>query len=166
MKFLILVLLFISSTADADIHRCMIGNKPTYQDKPCVGETKPKSPQQDTTSSMTGCYSIDFPGWESGTNNEKFRVTSIGNGEYKMDDIGKKSSNMSIPMKNATPEELKVVGDAFKFSANEGISMKWNKDTPNQKPIGFYRGTDIQGQAIVFAFFFLSNGIAKEILCP
>lgn len=166
MQLLLLVLIFVSGMANADLYKCANGSKSSYQDHPCDGESKTTLLQKNHTRSMAGCYSIDFKKWEIGTKNERFRVTSIGNGEYTMDGIGKKPSGSSIPMKTATADELREVGDAFKFSAKDGISIKWNKDTPNQKPIGFYRGTDSQGQAIILAFFFLENGLAKEIPCP
>jgi len=70
-----------------------------------------------------------------------------------------------LHMKNATADELEAVGSAFGLRIRDGISMKWDKDTPNQRPVGLYRSIDGKGGARVIAYFFLANGFAKPAAC-
>lgn len=119
----------------------------------------------DDPQSFAGCYQIG-DSVSAGKAANRLKVKANGNGEFSLSGIDEKPTGKEIPLKTATPEEIGRVSEAFNLSITNGISMKWIEGTPNQKPIGFYRGTDGQGRAFMFAFFFMENGMAKRIACP
>jgi hypothetical protein len=165
MKFLILVLLLVSSSASAAVYKCVNDGKLSYQDHPCDNSSDATKLQiGPAESSLIGCYEADFYA-ESGTQTARYKLISVGNGEFKLNSIGS-ADTTSIPMKKATPEELKVVREGFHIDVMEGVSMKWEKGTPNQKPVGIYKSIDEKGKTVYLAFFFLANGMAKKTTCP
>ena len=141
----------------ADVHKCVIDGRTTYQGTPCPTASASTSSLSSTTSSMTGCYVVDMPGFENG-----FQVKRTGSEEFVLETPKDKQS---LAMKTATPEELHDVSAAFHLRLREGVSLKWNKGTPNQKPIGVYKGQDAGGKEIVFAYFFMANGLATAAPC-
>ena len=113
---------------------------------------------------MTGCYDSDLSTWARNRQNEKFRITSVGDGEYTMESLKRSSPPPVAVFRNAAPDELKFIGDIFGFPTHEGIVVKFfNKDgdSSTQKPCGLYR-THINGQAVIFGYFFWSGGIVKK----
>jgi hypothetical protein len=72
----------------------------------------------------------------------------------------------ALPLKLATPQELQQITSAFGIDVSEGLSIKWPPDTPNQRPVGLYRGLDRAGKEVIVAFFFFfDNGYATRSRC-
>lgn len=180
MKLLILILIFVSNTVHADLYKCIKDGKHSYQDHPCDGARNTARVSVSTIETMAGCYEANFSGWAS-RNIETSEIKSIGNGRFiqknlggqRIDSSGKSTTTSTfnkneegIPMKQASPEELQAISKAFGLNATEGISLEWKRDSPDYKPIGFYRGTDENGKSVILAYFFFSNGLAKKIPCP
>jgi Domain of unknown function (DUF4124) len=165
MKSLIVVLLMFSGVAHAAVFKCVSDGKVSYQDHPCdkASETI-KLPIGPAESAMAGCYEVDFYA-EAGTQTERYQLKGIGNDEFKLDSVGGKEKT-SLSMKKATSEEMKSVGASFHLDIKEGVSMKWEKGTPNQKPVGLYKGVDAEKKNVILVFFFLSNGLGRIVPCP
>jgi len=162
--FFLLLLLF-SGYASAEVYKCVTSEKTTYQDHPCSAASKSMLVKIRATQSMAGCYQIDFPGDEEAPPAEQVRVVAAGGGTFNMISISGKEKTI-LHMQNASAEDMSAVGSKLHLKVGAGISVKWDKGSANQKPIGLYRATDEQGNSVIFAYFFLSNGFAKEISCP
>ena len=165
LKTLFLLLLIATCNAQAGTYKCVSHGKTAYQDHPCDGTTKSIPSQFGETPLMAGCYKVKFGGWDNnkGTT-EIIRISDIGNDDLRMSGAGI-DEKTSVKMKNATPEEMKAVGDAFHINIKQGVSMKWGKGTSDTKPVGLYRGVINKNEDVIFAFFFMKNGSAKQIAC-
>ena len=166
MKTILLLALLLPGFAYADeMFKCVKDGRTTFQDSPCDDASKSTVFQKGSSGGMAGCYVIDFAGWESGRHPELMAVVAAGNGTYTLES-GSGKEKVRIPMKRATPDELLAVGQGFHVRLKDGVSMKWDQGTPNQKPVGIYKGVDDSGKDILFGFFFLSNGLATKVVCP
>ena len=164
MKFLFFAILGLAFFAAdnvfaGDLYKCVKDGRTSYQSTPCDTTSKATQVQTAAASSMLGCYVADMPGFENG-----FQVKRTGNDSFTLETSSGKDK-LNLPMKTSTPQELRDIGSTFHLTLREGVSMKWDKDTPNQKPIGLYKGKDAAGKDMVFAFFFLANGPAIATQC-
>lgn len=178
MKIFIFVLLIISNMAIAEVYKCTINNKTEYRDHPCPDTSQSTIVEIDRAHlrnrSLEGCYSVRFAGYESGSKIEKFKISNKGNSQYTMkpldgspSDLDSSPSDKDLPMKNATQEDLQKISHAFHVNAESGINMNTTQADPGGKPpLGFYRVTDGDGNKVILAYFFITNGIATEISCP
>jgi Domain of unknown function (DUF4124) len=158
-RILLLVCLTTNVACAADLYKCVKDGRTSYQSNPCEGTSSATQLQAGHANSLPGCYVVDLPGFENG-----FEIKRTANDSFKLDTASGKDKQ-SLPMKSATPEELREVGAAFHLNLREGVSVKWDKGTPNQKPIGVYKGQDERGKEVVFAFLFLANGLATKAQC-
>ena len=111
-------------------------------------------------SPLTGCYSTDITGLEGG-----FALQPAANGDFTLD-AGRGKDLVSLPMKTATAAELRLVSENFHLALSEGVSMKWPPGTPNQRPVGVYRGRDGSGKDVVMGYFFFGAGVLVKKGCP
>ena len=155
----LLVLLNASTAGAAEVHKCVKGGKTTYQGDPCEGPIAGNKPPPGRVSALAGCYVAEVPGLKDG-----FEVKWAANNTYKLDVTGG-SDRQSLVMKAATAEEMKEVGKALGLFLTDGVSMDWEKDAPNQKPVGVYKGMDGSGKEIVVAYFFMGAGLATKAPC-
>ena len=124
------------SALAAEVYKCTVDGKIQYQGKPCEGSSPPALTQAEARSSLVGCYVTPMKGMEEG-----IVVRRGTNSPYELVFTeGKKSQ--ALPLKLATPQELQQISSAFGVDVGEGLSMKWPPDTPNQRPVGLYRGRD------------------------
>lgn len=158
--------LLLPALAGAEIYRCTIDGRLTFRDKPC-----PDQPAQAAAAApgaaMLGCYRLETAGWESGRQVSILRFLADGPGQYAMvspDDPAK----TRLPMRRATPEELRLAGTALRFPATDGLVMVVPKDTPNMPalPLGLYKGTDAYRDTVYFFYGFMANGSARQVECP
>jgi hypothetical protein len=149
----------------ASLYKCSRNGQSSYQDSPCDHTSSQTKLQPGGVNPMLGCYVARFPAWESaGTgHSETFEILAITGSEYRLQ-FREEKNKQSIPMKRATPEELRAVSEGFNAHFSDGISMKWPQGTPNQKPVGVYKGK-ADGKSVIFAFFFMSNGLAERTEC-
>jgi hypothetical protein len=139
---LLLVFLATNGAYAADLYKCVKDGRTSYQSTPCDGASNATQLQAGRANSLPGCYVADLPGFENG-----FEIKRTANDEFKVDTTSGKDKQ-SLPMKSATPEELRDVGKAFHLNLREAVSMKWDKGTPNQKPIGVYKGETKEGKTL------------------
>ena len=164
---IVALLALLSSSAHAELFKCVENGKASYQDKPCAVSSKTEVMSiGPAKSSLTGCYEVDFPGFDSAAPHsiERWRIATTDAEEYTLHSLAE-SKQPPLRMKKATADELKAIAGAFGFRVTDGLSMKVDKETPNQKPVGLYRVIDGAGKPQVFAFFFMANGFAKSIAC-
>jgi len=164
---IVALLALLDSSAHGELFKCVENGKTSYQDKPCAASSKTEVMSiGPARSSLTGCYEIDFPGFDSAAPRsiERWRIATTDAEEYTLHSLAE-SKQPPLHMKKATTEERKVIEGAFGFRVTDGLSMKFDKETPNQKPVGLYRIVDAGGKPQVFAFFFMANGFAKPITC-
>jgi len=159
--FAILGLAFAAadSACAADLYKCVKDGRTSYQSAPCEAASQTTQIRTAADNSLPGCYVADISGFENG-----FQVKRAGSAGFTLETSSGKDKQ-SLPMKVATPEELHDVGAAFHMKLREGVSLKWNKGTPNQKPVGLYKGQDATGKEVVLAYFFLANGLATATQC-
>ncbi len=60
--------------AQAEIYRCEMDGRTTFRDRPCA-PTESQSTVKQPSDSMTGCYEVNAPGWESGRNIYTLKLT-------------------------------------------------------------------------------------------
>jgi hypothetical protein len=143
----------------AEVYKCTIDGKTQYQGKPCDGSAPPPLTQAEARSSLVGCYATPMKGMEEG-----IVVRRGTNSPFELVFSEDKKSQV-LPLKLATTAELQQISSAFGVDASEGLSMKWPSDTPNQKPIGLYRGRDRSGKDVILAYFFFDSGYASKAPC-
>ena len=147
------------SALAAEVYKCTVDGKVQYQGKPCEGSAPPPLTQAEAKSSLVGCYVTPMKGMEEG-----IVVRRGTNSPYELVFTeGKKSQ--ALALKPATTQELQQISSAFGVDVGEGLSMKWSPDTPNQRPVGLYRGRDRAGKEVVLAYFFFDSGYATKIPC-
>jgi len=159
--------LFFSAAAHAELFKCVANGQTAFQDHPCAATSKSETLKIGTaTSQWAGCYDIDFPGFDSATPHsiERWRVSQRGSDDFDVVSLAAPAPAV-LHMKNASTDEIKAVGNAFGLRILDGISIKWDKGAPNQKPVGLYRSREGAGPSMVFAYFFLANGRAKLSAC-
>lgn len=152
--------------ARADLFKCVADGQTAYQDHPCAATSKSEALNVGAaTSAWAGCYEIDFPGFDSATPHsiERWRISQRG-ADFDVESLAAPTHAL-LHMKSASAEEIKAVGTALGLRIRDGISIKWDRDTPNQKPVGLYRRSDGAGHATLLAYFFLANGRAKPTAC-
>ena len=157
----------IPNVAHAELFKCVDHGRTSYQDSPCPGTSTTEVLKVGAAKSeWLGCYEIDFRGFESATPHsiERWRVSAHGADDYDVESLAAPAPAV-LHMKKATADEMKMVGDAFGLRLSDGISIKWDKDTPNQKPAGLYRASLGAGEKRILAYFFLANGFAKPSAC-
>lgn len=165
-----LLLLMLSIHVHAELYKCTKDGKISYQQQPCENSSKElkkdiKTSEIKYSVAMLGCYEVLFPGWESGSHTVKYSIKNVDRGKFELIDLNSKGKT-TLPMKQATSEEITLLSKGLHLDINEGVSVVWNQGTPNQKPIGMYKGKDNKGNEIYFAYFFFSNGLAKKVACP
>lgn len=159
--------LLVATTVRAELFKCVANGQTAYQDHPCAATSKSEALQIGAAkSAWAGCYEIDFPGFDSATPHsiERWRVSQRGADDFDVESLAAPVPAV-LHMKNASADEIEAVGNAFGLRIRDGISMKWDKDTPNQKPAGLYRFDDRAEGSRVLAYFFLANGFAKPVTC-
>jgi hypothetical protein len=154
---------FRPAVARADIYRCTIDGRLTFRDAPCPNQ--PAAPPG--TVIAEGCYEVDAPGWESGRSRFVLKFSTAGKGRLAMTEPAS-DGKASVPMRRATPEELRAASALLKFAADAAVVMEVPKGMPNQPaiPIGLYRGRDQYRDDRYFFFGFLANGWARPVACP
>ena len=159
--------LVVPAAARAELFKCVANGQTAYQDHPCAATSRSETLKIDAAkSAWAGCYDIDFPGFDSATPHsiERWRVSQRGADAFDVESLAAPAPAV-LHMKQATSDEINAVGSAFGLRIRDGITIKWDKDTPNQKPVGLYRSSDGAGKLTVFAYFFLANGLAKFTAC-
>jgi hypothetical protein len=159
----ILSLLLIPGVANATaMYKCAKNGHSSYQDKPCnptSTQTKMKSTQKN---SMIGCYIVKFSGFEnssSGTS-ERIEIRASTPPGYEL-----QSRGVKMPLKLATPDELRQLSKGFHVHLSHGVSMNWPKGTPNQEPVGVYEGRGQDGKTLILAYFSMADGLATRVPC-
>ncbi len=155
----LLLLVFAGDGRAADVHKCVTGGRTTYQSMPCEVPTNAPQSQQRRASALVGCYVANISGLENG-----FEVKRTDGADYKLE-VTNGKDRTAIPLKAATPQEVQEVGAGFHLNLLEGLSVKWEAGTPNQKPVGLYRGGDQNGKEVYLAYFFFGNGLATRTQC-
>ncbi|HMB55908.1 MAG TPA: DUF4124 domain-containing protein [Arenimonas sp.] len=163
-KFFLLLFLMPGFAHAGGLYKCVNGGQTTYQDTPCHSASQQTQLQAGGVNPLVGCYVADFPGYESAGSSEHFEIRAVTSSDYELR-FQEGKNTRSLPMKSATPDELREVSRGFHVQLSDGVNMKWPKDTPNQKPTGVYRGRDKDGKPVILAFFFLSNGLARKVGC-
>jgi hypothetical protein len=115
--------------------------------------------QPGASSALVGCYSVPIKTMEEG-----FEIRRAADASYSMVFTEGKNST-ALPMKLATPQEIQQISSAFGVAVTEGISMKVPADTPNQRPVGLYKGRDPKGKEVLVAYFFFDAGTASKRPC-
>ena len=149
--------------AQADIYRCMIDGRLTFRDAACPTQPAPVA----GTPIQQGCYMVDAAGWESGRQPFMVKISAKGSDRYLMTEPGS-TAQTSLPMRRATPDELRAADAVLRLAADSAIVMEVPKGTPNMPalPIGLYRGRNQYRDAAYFFFGFLANGAARPVACP
>lgn len=154
---------FLSGAAQAaDLYKCSVGGHTSYQDRPCAPASRQTRVDTRPAGSMVGCYVAKFSAFDGGGSgrSERFEIRATAPSEFEL-----RMQGETLPMKTATPEELRDLSKGFQVRLLDGVSMKWPAGTPDQKPVGVYRGRDKDGKELILAFFFLSNGPATRVAC-
>ena len=143
----------------AEVFKCTVDGKVQDQGKPCEGSAPSAPTQAEARSSLVGCYVAPMSGMEEG-----FVIRRATKSPYElMVTEGNKSA--ALPLKPATLQEMQQISTGFGIDVSEGLSMKWPPDTPNQRPVGLYRGRDRTGKEVVLAYFFFDSGYATKSPC-
>lgn len=158
LMFPLLVILAADIGHAADLYKCVKDGNTSYRDTPCEAGSNTTQLEAGRASSLLGCYASDISGFENG-----FQIKRAGS-ELVLE-AGSGKDHLSLPMKTATSEELDNVGKAFHIKLIDGVSAQWTPGTPNQKPVGVYKGRDPGGKEVLFAFFFLANGLVTKSPC-
>jgi hypothetical protein len=163
MKLFMLWLVLVPGVTNAaEMYKCAKNGHSSYQDKPCGPASSQTQFQNSHASSMIGCYVAKFAAFDSGSNgsSEQFEIrASASSGSELLFQGG------TVPLKRATPDELREVSKGFHVHLSDGFSAKWPQGTPNQKPVGVYQGRGEDGKELILAFFFMSNGLATRVSC-
>jgi len=151
------------AVARADIYRCMIDGRLTFRDAACPTQPAPVP----GTPIEQGCYLVDAAGWESGRQPFVVKISASGSDKYLMTEPGS-TAQTSLPMRRATPDELRAADAVLRLAADSAIVLVVPKGTPNMPalPIGLYRGRNQYRDATYFFFGFLANGAARPVACP
>lgn len=177
MKTVILVLLLALSvtsySANGALFKCMKDGETTYQEGPCEAASNSTTMEVKREKAVNGCYQATFPPWETGKGTtEIFQIRTTSSGDIEMlganvNSADKRRSIETIPMKHATRDELQQLSNASGLLLRDGVSMAGDQNiTPNYRPVGIYMGKDKAGNEIVFAYFFFSSALAKQVACP
>ncbi|MEO8674220.1 MAG: hypothetical protein ABI569_01495 [Casimicrobiaceae bacterium] len=159
LSIALLALLSASGANAAEVHKCVKAGRTTYQSDPCEGPIAATQPRPSRASTLPGCYVAEVSGLKDG-----FEIKWEKNNAYRLNVTGG-ADRQTLAMKAATPEEMKEVGKALGLFLTDGVSVNWEDDSPNQKPIGVYKGMDGNGKEIVIAYFFLGAGLATKGPC-
>jgi hypothetical protein len=143
----------------AEVFKCTVEGKIQYQGKPCEGSAPSALTPSDARSSLVGCFVTPLKGMEEG-----IVVRRATSSPYELVASEGKNSQ-ALPLKSATLQEMQQISSAFGIDVSEGLSMKWPPDTPNQRPVGLYRGRDREGKDVVLAYFFFDSGYATRSQC-
>ena len=155
----VLLLLTATGAYAAEVHKCVKAGRTTYQSDPCEGPIAATQPPPSRTSSLGGCYVAEVQGLKDG-----FEIKWERNNAYRLNVTGG-ADRQTLAMKAATADEMKEVGKALGLILTDGVSVNWEEDSPNQKPVGVYKGMDGSGKEIVIAYFFLGAGLATKSPC-
>lgn len=147
------------SALAAQVYKCTVEGKTQYQGKPCEGSAPTALTQAEARSSMIGCYVTPMKGMEEG-----IVVRRGSSAPYELL-VTEGKNSQALPLKLATLQEMQQISSAFGVDVTEGLSMKWPPDTPNQRPVGLYRGRDRAGKEVVLAYFFFDSGYATQSRC-
>jgi hypothetical protein len=142
-----------------EVYKCTVDGKTQYQGKPCEGSAPSALTQAEARSSLVGCYVTPLKGMEEG-----IVIRRGASSPYELVSMEGKNSQ-ALPLKLATLQEMQQISSAFGVDVTEGLSIKWPADTPNQRPVGLYRGRDRAGKEVVLAYFFFDNGYATRSQC-
>lgn len=157
----VLALLAVAMPAAAnDVYKCVANGRTVYQNTPCEGPAVQKQLKADRTGALLGCYTVDLPGFDG-----MFEVKRSDKGDLRME-FGEPGRRSQLPMKVATGAEVKQVADTFRQPLTEGVSVRWDENSRDKRPIGLYKGTDPLGQEQLFAHFVYGNGSARRMACP
>lgn len=159
MTLLFLALGVVGNACAADIYKCVKDGSTTYQNKPCDRGSQATQLEANRSSSLVGCYASTMKGFEDG-----FQIKRTADGGFVLE-AGNGKDKQSLPMKAASTDELLDMGKALHSRLSEGISMKWEKGTPNQRPVGVYKGRDTSGKEAIFGFFFFDSGWVTATPC-
>jgi hypothetical protein len=143
----------------AEGYKCTVEGKVQYQGKPCKGSAPSPLTPADARNSLVGCYVAPMTGMEEG-----IVVRRATGSPYELVFAEGKNSQ-ALPLKPAAPQEMQQISSAFGVDVTEGLSMKWAPDTPNQRPVGLYRGRDRAGKEVVLAYFLFDSGYATKSRC-
>jgi len=143
----------------AEVFKCTVDGKVQYQGKPCEGAAPPAPTPAEARSSLVGCFVAPMKGMEEG-----FVVRRATKSPYELM-VTEGKNSVALPLKLATPQEMQQISTGFGIDVSEGLSMKWPPDTPNQRPVGLYRGRDRRGKEVVLAYFFFDSGYATRSPC-
>ncbi|MEP6938818.1 MAG: hypothetical protein ABI846_03575 [Rudaea sp.] len=111
-----------------------------------------------------GCYEITFSGFDSAALHsiECWRVSDPHVAEYDVESAT--APTPAVPhMKNTTADEMQTVGNAFGLGLSDGLSMKWDKDAPNQNPVGRYIDVDGAREQRVPALVFSGQRLREAV---
>jgi hypothetical protein len=160
--FILSFFLFPGVSSATEMYKCTKNGHSSYQDKPCGPSNSQTQLQTGQTNSMIGCYVAKFPAFESSSSgsSEPFEVRASASSGYELQFQGG-----TVPLKRATPDELREVSKGFHVHLSDGFSVRWPQGTPNQKPVGVYEGHGEDGKTLILAFFFMSNGLATRVSC-
>jgi hypothetical protein len=143
----------------AEVFKCTVDGHVQYQATPCEGAVPSERIQTGARSSLVGCYTTPMTGLKEG-----FAIRLGTSSPYEL--FFKEGKNsQGIPLKTATRQEMQRISAAFGIEVTEGLSMIFPPDTPNQKPVGLFKGRDAAGKDLVLAYFFFDAGIATKTTC-
>lgn len=143
-----------------DVFKCVTNGRTVYQNTPCEGPAVQKQLKADRSGALLGCYTVDMPGFDG-----IFEVKRSDKGDLRLE-FGEPGRRTQLPMKVATGAEVKLVADTFRQPLTEGVSVRWDENSRDKRPIGVYKGTDKLGQEQLFAHFVSANGPAVRKACP
>lgn len=154
------VLAFATPAGANEVYKCVTNGRTVYQNTPCEGPAVQKQLKADRSGALLGCYTVDLPGFDG-----MFEVKRSGAGDLRLE-FGEPGRRSQLPLKVATNAEVKLVADSFRQRLAEGVSVRWDENSRDQRPIGLYKGTDRDGQEVLFAHFVYGNGPARRMACP
>jgi Domain of unknown function (DUF4124) len=161
MRLATLALLAAALPASAnDVFKCVANGRTVYQNTPCEGPAVQKQLKAYRSGALLGCYTVDLPGFDG-----IFEVKRSDKGDLRLE-FGEPGRRTQLPMKVATGAEVKLVADTFRQPVTEGVSVRWDENSRDKRPIGVYKGTDKLGQEQLFAHFVYGNGPAVRKVCP
>lgn len=142
-----------------DVFKCTADGQTQYQSVPCEAKVLSRQLQSESRSSLLGCYVTPIKGLEEGV-----LVRRGSKSPYEMV-VSEGKDVAALPMKVATTEERLEIGTAFGITVDEGVSMQWTPGTPNQKPVGIYKGRDKAGKEVLLAYLFFNSGFVSKSVC-
>jgi len=147
------------SALAADVFKCIVDGKTQYQGTPCEASASSQRIQAEARSSLVGCYVAPIRGMEEG-----FVIRRTTSSPYELV-VTEGKNSQALPLKLASRPEMQQISSAFGVDVTEGLSMQWPPDTPNQRPVGLYKGRDRAGREVVLAYFFFDSGFATRSQC-